>query len=138
MSRQASLAQVWAPTEFVRKGFVRSGLDPTKAYVVPHGVGAEMCALPGGAPPGQPPPDPLGLDRLHTERRLTLLYHGGLLYRKGVDLLLRAYFRAFVDVKDTLLVVHSVYGDAPVQRLIRRQVTTRRKLLSCMAQRRGY
>ena len=93
-----SVDEVWCYSRWVRDGFVESGMDPERVAVVPLGVdparfrpGVAPLAL-GDAAPG-----------------FRFLFVGGLIWRKGVDLLLDAYARAFTRADDVTLVVKS-YG----------------------------
>jgi glycosyltransferase involved in cell wall biosynthesis len=78
------LDEVWVPTPYVRDGFLAGGADPGRVAVVPNGVD------PVAFRPGLAPAD---LGRAAPGYRF--LYVGGLAWRKGTDLLLRAYARAF-------------------------------------------
>jgi len=65
---------VWVPSEYCKRGYIQSGIDPAKVWVVPNGFDTgEATAVP------------------RTEReRLRLLYLGGTIFRKGVDVLVNA------------------------------------------------
>jgi len=104
--------EVWVPAAFVREGFLKSGINANKVHVVGHGAPDEVCRMEADprtlfSPPGG------------RRRSFRFLYHGGLLWRKGVDLLLRAYASAFDVEDDTVLEIHSVYGDEEVQAYVR-------------------
>ncbi len=93
-----SVDEVWCYSRWVRDGFVESGMDPERVAVVPLGVdparfrpGVAPLAL-GDAAPG-----------------FRFLFVGGLIWRKGVDLLLDAYASAFTRADDVTLVIKS-YG----------------------------
>ena len=85
--------QVWAYTEYVRTCYIDSGVDADRVAVVPLGIDPERFR-PGLAP----------LD-LATDKAFRLLFVGGTLYRKGIDLLLDAYRQAFTAADDVCLVV---------------------------------
>jgi glycosyltransferase involved in cell wall biosynthesis len=93
-AQRDDLDEVWAATRWVADWMVRSGMDPDRVAVVPLGVD------PGRFRPGL---EPLRLDWTPTGYRF--LFVGGLLWRKGVDLLLDAYRRAFTRADDVALVV---------------------------------
>ena len=106
--------EVWVPAKSVKKGFEKSGVTAPIA-IVPHGVPEASCH--GSAPERQP----------SENARFQFLYHGGLLWRKGIDNLLDAFeivARALGDRVE--LLVHSVYGDAEIYELIRRRMSTAR------------
>jgi glycosyltransferase involved in cell wall biosynthesis/tetratricopeptide (TPR) repeat protein len=85
--------EVWVPTAFVRDGFVQSGVPADRVHVVPCGVDAAAF---------RPGLDPRPLP---TTRRFRFLFVGGTIHRKGVDVLLAAYARAFRASDDVCLVV---------------------------------
>jgi len=101
--------EVWTPSEWCKRGFQASGVL-RDVYVIPHGSPEKYCGKSIA----------LGLRR--TSRRffaagkntLKLLYHGGALWRKGIDLTLQAYLIAFGPSDDVLLTIHFVYGDVEV------------------------
>ena len=85
--------EVWAPSHAAREAFVASGVAPDLVHVVPNGID-----------PGRFTPD--GPRReLPTRRSTVLLFVGGMTYRKGIDLLLEAYRRAFTSDDDVCLVL---------------------------------
>jgi glycosyltransferase involved in cell wall biosynthesis len=87
--------RVWVPSAFVRDGFVASGMPPGIVDVVPNGVDLERFA-PDGA-----------VRALHDGERAgcTFLFVGGTIWRKGIDVLLAAWARAFGPGDDVRLVV---------------------------------
>jgi glycosyltransferase involved in cell wall biosynthesis len=96
--------EVWACSTHVRDGYVASGLDPDLVRVVPHGVdplryrpGLEPLPLPGVGP------------------GFRFLFVGGLLWRKGADLLLDAYRAAFTRDDDVTLIVKDFGRGGPYQ-----------------------
>ncbi len=97
--------EVWVPSRHVRDGFAASGVDPDVVRVVPNGIdplrhrpGLEPLPLPGVRP---------GDHRF--------LYVGGLLWRKGADLLLDAYRAAFTRDDDVVLIVKDFGRGGPYQ-----------------------
>ncbi|MHB1210317.1 MAG: glycosyltransferase [Acidimicrobiales bacterium] len=65
---------VWVPSEYCKRGYIQSGVDPAKVWVVPNGFDiGEVNAAP----------------RAERKRR-RLLYLGGTIFRKGVDVLVDA------------------------------------------------
>ncbi len=85
--------ELWVPSEFVRGMYVESGVDPERVRVLPNGVDVERFRPDGEALP------------LDDVRGLRFLFVGGLVARKGPDLLLDAWRRAFADRDDVTLVV---------------------------------
>lgn len=90
---------IWVPSKYNAEAFAKSGIHRDKINVLKHGVefGKFNVSV-------QPLPLP-------TQKGFKFLFNGGLLPRKGVDVLLRAYTNAFKADDNVTLVVHSVYGD---------------------------
>jgi glycosyltransferase involved in cell wall biosynthesis/predicted Zn-dependent protease len=85
--------ELWVPSRFVRDCFTRAGVPEAKVHVVPNGIDLDSFAT-----AAEPYP-------LQTPKRFRFLYVGGTLYRKGFDVLLHAYGRAFSGRDDVCLVV---------------------------------
>lgn len=92
--------EIWCYTSWVRDCYLRSGIPADRLVVLPIGVDHERFRPDGPALP------------LRTTKTTRLLFVGGLLHRKGVDLLLEAYGRAFSAADDVCLVVKSFGGDS--------------------------
>ena len=93
---QANAAdEVWTPTEYCRAMFLAAGIAPERVAVVPNGIDPERFS-----PDRAVEPYPLP-----TRKTFTFLYVGGALPRKGVDVLLAAYRRAFTRDDDVALVL---------------------------------
>jgi glycosyltransferase involved in cell wall biosynthesis len=84
--------ELWVPSDFVRRMYVDSGIDPDRVHTVPNGVDLERMRPDG-------PQLELGAPGLR------LLFVGGLIGRKGPDVLLDAYRAAFAGRDDVTLVV---------------------------------
>lgn len=89
--------EIWCYTSWVRDCYLRSGIPADRLVVVPLGVDGERFRPDGPRHP------------LATTKGRRLLFVGGLIRRKGVDLLLEAYGRAFRDTDDVCLVIKA-YG----------------------------
>lgn len=85
--------EVWAYSRFVREVYARSGVPAERVRVVPLGYRPEIFQPEGPQYP------------LQTEKTHRFLFVGGALDRKGADLLLQAYLRAFRREDDVCLVV---------------------------------
>ncbi len=90
--------EIWTPSNFSRNAFVNSGLDPDKVQVIPNGVDPKIFSPKGVVP------------ELPTKKTFRFLYVGGTIYRKGIDVLLDAYVRAFTADDDVCLVIKDVGG----------------------------
>src|SRR5262249_23475938 len=75
--------EAWVYTRWLRDCFVQSGVPAGKVHVVPLGVDVSRF---------RPGAEPLPL---RTSKRFKFLFVGGTIYRKGIDVLLAAYGRAF-------------------------------------------
>lgn len=87
--------EVWAPSEAARAAFVASGVAPDLVQVVPNGIDPAHFTPEGPA------------RALPTQKSTILLFVGGMTYRKGIDILLEAYGRAFTSGDDVCLVLKS-------------------------------
>ncbi|MBI1849901.1 MAG: tetratricopeptide repeat protein [Planctomycetes bacterium] len=85
--------EVWTPSESCRRAFVESGVPETRVFVVPFGVNAEMFKI------GHPPLT------LGTKQPKRFLFMGGTTWRKGIDVVLDAYGRAFRRSDGVCLVI---------------------------------
>jgi glycosyltransferase involved in cell wall biosynthesis len=97
MREQADAVLVFS--DWVAGQLVAAGVPADRVHSVPHGVDVERF---------HPAAAPLALP---TRKRLRLLYVGGLTHRKGIDILLRAYRRAFTATDDVALVVRAFDPD---------------------------
>ncbi|MFL5963062.1 MAG: glycosyltransferase family 4 protein [Gaiellaceae bacterium] len=97
-SIRARVDEVWTPSEYSRRSFLAAGVAPELVHVVPNGVDLERFTPAGEA---WPLPQPAGT---------VFLFVGGTTFRKGIDLLLDAYGRAFTSADDVLLVVKGFGG----------------------------
>lgn len=100
--------EVWAPSQYVRDVYVRSGVPPEKIQVISWGVDefvyhpdGEAIVLPGVG-----------------EDTFVFLFMGGAIARKGFDLVVDAFFAEFSAEEDVCLVVkdlgsNTFYRDSP-------------------------
>ncbi len=94
-----AMDEVWVPSEFNRRTFVGSGVDPSKIYVTPSGLDTELYR------PGRQAPWPIP-----DKRSFAFLSVFDWTYRKGWDILLNAYLRAFKPGDDVSLVIRTYRG----------------------------
>lgn len=87
--------EIWVHAESVRRGYVDSGIAPELVHVVPGGVDLDRFR-PDGPRASLP-----------TDRSTVLLFVGGTIWRKGIDLLVEAYARAFSKDDDVCLAIKS-------------------------------
>jgi glycosyltransferase involved in cell wall biosynthesis len=96
------LDRVWVPSAYVRDGYVASGMPPGIVDVVPNGVDLERFRPDGPARAFDGP-----------QAACTFLFVGGTIWRKGIDVLLAAWARAFKPGDDVRLVVKDFGVDGP-------------------------
>ena len=87
----AHVDELWVPSEYVRSMYVEAGVDPERVVVIPNGVDLDRFSpATADPPPGRP---------------TRFLFVGGLIGRKGPDVLHRAFTAAFAGRDDVTLVV---------------------------------
>ncbi len=91
--------EVWAPSQYVRRVYERSGVPPEKIQVIPWGFDPEVFS-PGATPLLLP-----------TAKTFRFLYVGGTIPRKGFDRVLDAYLTEFRPEEDVCLVVKDICAD---------------------------
>lgn len=91
--------EIWTPSEYCKKSYINSGLPAEKINVIPNGINPDVF---------KPDGELLSLD---TDKRFKLLYLGGTIHRKGIDILLRAYRKAFRKDDDICLVIKDFGSD---------------------------
>jgi len=92
--------EVWVPSSYVRDCYIRSGVPADRVYVVPNGV--DTAKFRPGAPPLA----------LKTKKRFKFLFVGGTIPRKGIDILLDVYMKAFTAEDDVCLVIKDMGGSS--------------------------
>jgi len=94
----ANVDELWVPSAHVRDVYIASGVDAGRVAVVPNGVDLEMFS------PGGP--------RMELDAPgLRILFVGGLIDRKGPDLLISAFLEAFAGRDDVTLIVKDFGAD---------------------------
>jgi glycosyltransferase involved in cell wall biosynthesis/ubiquinone/menaquinone biosynthesis C-methylase UbiE len=93
--RAGGADEVWTPTEYCRAMFLNAGIAPERVAVVPNGIDPDKFS----------PDRPIEPYPLATGKSFKFLFVGGVLPRKGVDVLLAAYRRAFTRDDDVALVL---------------------------------
>ncbi len=85
--------QLWVHSSWVKRNAVKSGIDKKRIKVIPHGID-EKIFKPGGEKYG-----------LSTDKSLKFLFVGATVFRKGIDILLKAFGMAFSAEDDVCLVI---------------------------------
>ena len=88
--------ELWVPSEATRRAYLAAGLDPERVVAIPNGVDLDVFCPRGRT----------GRKARSGARRF--LFVGGLIWRKGTDVLLDAWQRAFAGRDDVVLVVKGV------------------------------
>ena len=98
--RLGSVDEVWVYSDYVRRVYIDSGVDPAKVKIVPLGIDPEKF---------KPGLQPLSLA---TAKSFKFLFVGGTIHRKGPDLLLKAYLENFTAADDVCLVIKDFGGQS--------------------------
>jgi glycosyltransferase involved in cell wall biosynthesis len=99
--------RVWCPSHYVKKLHIESGVLDYKIKVIPNGINPEIY---------NPEIIPY---KLNTKKNFKFLFLGGIIYRKGIDILLEAYTEEFHAGEDVSLVIkglgqNTYYNAGPV------------------------
>jgi glycosyltransferase involved in cell wall biosynthesis len=90
--------ELWVPSEHVRRMYLEGGVAPERLVVVPNGVDLDVFT-------------PDGPRRERPADGLRFLFVGGLIWRKGPDVLLKAWLEAFAGREDVTLAVKDFGAD---------------------------
>lgn len=96
-----SVEEVWVPSHFVRETYLRAGVPGEKVVVVPNGVNVQRFH------PDVPPYDFAANPKTRhlNSETYKFLFVGGTISRKGIDVLLDAYDRAFTRNDNVTLII---------------------------------
>lgn len=95
--------ELWIPSQANKDAFIANGLSDKKIHVIPHGVFTEKY---------QRKLRPLTLP---TKKKFKFLSIGGMVGRKGFDILLDSYLNSFSNKDDVTLIIHAIYGDGTAE-----------------------
>jgi tetratricopeptide (TPR) repeat protein len=93
--------EVWVPSSYVRECYINSGVPGDKVVVVPNGVNTNRFHP--GVVPYDLSANPLTADIGPDTYKF--LFVGGTIARKGIDVLLDAFDRAFTAKDDVVLII---------------------------------
>jgi glycosyltransferase involved in cell wall biosynthesis len=85
--------QLWVHCSWIRRQAIQSGVSPARVRIVPPGIDPQVFKPSGRR------------HRLATRNSFKFLFVGSTVYRKGIDILLRAYESAFGPDDDVCLVI---------------------------------
>jgi glycosyltransferase involved in cell wall biosynthesis len=124
---QRHVSEVWCYSEYVRDVYSASGIPEEKLKLIPLGVNTDIFHPKAPRHRFTLEPGVVKLvDRIQS-KPFMFLFVGGTLDRKGVDILLEAYSRAFTDLDDVCLLIkdmgtNTVYRGHNFREQILRQV----------------
>lgn len=99
--------EVWVPTSWVRDCYIKSGIPTNKVQVVPNGVDPGVF---------NPKVTPTNLTEVFNDApaqdTFKFLFVGGSIWRKGIDVLLSAYLKAFSKDDNVCLVIKDMGGQS--------------------------
>jgi len=95
---QTQVDELWVPSSFVRNTYVQSGIPADKVQIIPNGVNNQCFNSDAPAYP------------VDSRKRFKFLFVGGTIWRKGIDILLKAYTNAFSAGDDVSLVIKDSGG----------------------------
>jgi glycosyltransferase involved in cell wall biosynthesis len=96
----ANVDELWVPSEYVRRMYLDAGIDPERVVTIPNGVDLQAFT-----------PDGPRRQLLNAEDGTRFLFVGGLIGRKGADLLFSAWCEAFAGRQDVTLVLKDFGAD---------------------------
>ena len=91
---------VWVPSKYVKDIYVEGGVKKDKIFIVPNGVDTSKFNK-----------QPAEI-QLKTKKKHKFLFVGGTIYRKGIDLLLKAYTEEFTRDDDVVLIIKDMGGSS--------------------------
>ncbi|HTR40267.1 MAG TPA: glycosyltransferase [Pseudomonadales bacterium] len=103
VANAANVDEFWVPSPVVRAMYLTSGIAPEKVRVVPNGVDTRKFR------PG------VSTMPLATKKKFKFLFVGGTIFRKGPDILLDAFSKAFTAADDVCLVIKDFGGESVYQ-----------------------
>ncbi len=92
--------EIWTPSTYSRNSMLRSGIPFNKVQVIPNGINPDLFK-----PNGE-------IYHLETGKKLKFLFVGGTIFRKGIDILLESYLKAFTANDEVCLVIKDMGGDS--------------------------
>ncbi|GAB5465244.1 MAG: hypothetical protein Kapaf2KO_06800 [Candidatus Kapaibacteriales bacterium] len=92
--------EIWTPSEFSRKSFIKSGVSKDKIQVIPNGFDKEVFSPYGDK------------YRLNTKASFKFLFVGGAIERKGIDILINAYVNVFKSSDNVCLIIKDHGSDS--------------------------
>jgi len=92
--------EMWVPSNYVREVYIESGIPKDRVFVIPNGFNPNKFNRNGEK------------YALKTKKKFKFLFVGGTIYRKGIDILLKAYTTHFKKSDDVCLVIKDMGGNS--------------------------
>ena len=92
--------EIWTPSNYSRQCFLNSGIDFNKVQVIPNVIDPTLFK-----PDGRK-------NAVNSNKKLKLIFLGGTIFRKGIDILLNAYTKTFSNLDNISLVIKDMVGDS--------------------------
>ncbi len=92
--------ELWVYSEYNKQTYIQSGVPAEKLFVFPLGIDPALHTTTGDRHP------------LPTAKTWKFLFVGGTIWRKGIDILLRAYMNTFTRSDDVVLVIKDFGADS--------------------------
>lgn len=103
--------EIWVYSNDNKETFIRSGIPEAKIHVIPLGINPEIYKVAKEE------------FSLLTSKHFKFIYIGGMSPRKGVDILINAYLKAFTGKDDVCLIIKDYakpcYGETEIAQLIK-------------------
>lgn len=93
---EQNVDEIWVPSSFVKECFIHSGVPNTKVVVVPNGVNPSIF---------NPDASPLPWVKNVIGDRFCFLFNGGVIQRKGIDILVNAYLNEFTNKDNVCMLI---------------------------------
>jgi glycosyltransferase involved in cell wall biosynthesis len=92
--------EAWVPSTYVRDVYTASGVPAERVFVVPNGFDPKIFH------------HAVRPSVVKSKKKFKMLFVGGTIYRKGIDILLDAYTQTFTKKDDVCLVIKDMGGDS--------------------------
>ncbi|KAI5133961.1 hypothetical protein NEAUS07_0657 [Nematocida ausubeli] len=116
--RKASSVQILVPSEFAQKVHMRADISKKRIHIIPHGVAYKSQRNMWLLEKNQ---SSMSIKSLFNapDDYVRFVMISGYLKRKGIDIGIRAYTKAFKHSDKVVLRVHCAYGDRPVSNYLK-------------------
>lgn len=95
--------EIWVLSNHTREGYIRDGIHPDKVAVIPLATEPDIFNTLVA---------PSSLVEQWTDKNFRFIFCGGTIYRKGIDVLVKAYLQAFRRSDDVCLIIKDFGTDS--------------------------